>query len=244
MTFWLWAAALLPLQTRASDIPRPAEGYEITLVAQNLGAITALAVVENDIFVLDAKKNRVLRLRDQNQDGSIDMQTVYLLGFDQVSHMVALKNHLYISDANGIWKSQVGKNLAATKAPTNIVPFTTQANTPLAVSKAGLYAGISTENFAGIIEINHETNAVRSFVKSELPVQALTTSPSGQLWGGLQTNGGTHVIQINKQATISLPPADENLEGHKIEDMLMWQDHLLLATSSPKPRQYYCPGRG
>lgn len=235
MIFWLWVAALLPLQSRASDIPRPAKGYEITLVAQNLGTITALAMVENDIFVLDSKKNSILRLRDQNQNGSIDMQTVYLLGFDRASHMVALGNHLYISDANGIWKSQVGKNLAATTSPTNIVPFTTQVGTPLAVSKTGLYAGISTENFTGIVKINYETNAVRGLAKSELPIQALTTSPNGQLWAVLKIDNDTFVVKTNKQATLTLTPADKNLAGRIVEDMLLWQGHLLLATSHPNP---------
>ena len=77
---------------------------------------------------------------------------------------------------------------------------------------------------------------MRSFAKSELPVQALTTSPSSQLWASLQTSGGTHVVKINKQAMLSLPPTDKNLVGRKVEAMLLWKDHLLLATSRPKPK--------
>lgn len=233
---WALTLTIWPPQSLADEIPRPVDGYKINLLTQNLGDITALAVIGNDIFALDKNKDRILRLRDQNQDGTIDIQTVYLLGFEHAAHMVAFQNHLYISDANGIWKSNVGKNLSAPTAPTNIVPFTAQSHSPLAVSKTALYAGVMTATFKGVVTINMYTNTVRPFAKSKWEIQALTTSPTGQLWAALKTNSGTHVLKVNNQESLLLHPLKANMTAIDIKDMRLWQEKLLLAIARPTPK--------
>ncbi len=230
-------------QAGPRDIPSPHDGMTAVRRAQNLGSVTALAVLDHDVFVLDAQQNRVLRLRDQNQDGSMDMRSVFLVGFNNASDMVIMNNDLFISDAKGIWHIAPDKNLAASHRPTNIVSFkgqNTQTPIPLAYRPEDsiLFIGINTPKtkLGKIIDYNIITKTTHMVAQGKWQVQDIALTPHGDLWAALQVGSHAQLQHISTQNNEPLIISTTTLENTIIKSIIFWHSYLLSAHTSPVPK--------
>ncbi len=230
-------------QAGPRDMPSPHDSMTAVKRAKNLGSVIALAVLGHDIFVLDTQQNRVLRLRDQNQDGSIDVRSVFLVGFNNASDMVAVNNDLFISDTKGVWHITPDKNLAAPHRPTNIFPLNGQHHQtpiPLAVQpKAGvLFIGLNSQSTktGEIFAFNPKTKTTHMVAQGKWQVQDIALTPHGSLWAALHVGQDTQLQHFSTHTNQPQNTSTTILKNTRIKNIIFWQSYLLAAHTSPVPK--------
>ncbi|PHR61596.1 MAG: hypothetical protein COA43_02365 [Robiginitomaculum sp.] len=224
------------------DVPTAPSGFALKKIGQNLGDISALASINNDIFVLDRKRQRIIKLRDQNRDGMPDMKTVFLVGFERPSHMVADTDTLYISDAQGVWRIHAGAALHTDTMPTLIFPrthttalATTLAKLPIAVhpKTRSLYIADGQH----IMRLDTQTLQVSIFAASrndDLSVNALAVTPQGILWAALGDKNISDIIPLSPNTHFDIAQGADT-KRTPIHAMVFWPDGLLIAQTGRNP---------
>lgn len=211
-----------------NDLPIVPPQYSLTKLAQNLGTISAVTLFENDIFIAERETGRILRLRDQNNDGRPDVQTVFLIGFDMPSSLVASEDTLYIADNHGLWSIQPAQDLQAHTMPSRLTTLNPGQH-PLALDpqKHTIYLGDDDK----ILAIDLSNNTTKIHAQGNWKVRAITIMPNGQLWSALQTPQGIHLTDTPTQNINTSP----HLNRATIGNMMLWNKHIFISQSGAQP---------
>ncbi len=182
---------------RRRAAPLPAPGYQVSLFARKVGVVEAMAGHHTgDIFSLDAARGRVLRLRDRNRDGALDIKSTYLDGFTRPTGIAIIGDSLFVADSNAVWRVPISSGMIAS-APAALLADLSKTKTapfprPLEPSPDGqaLYLGLAalapraleSPPAASIVTINVTTGNAALYASGLRRVQALSVSPSGQVY--------------------------------------------------------------
>lgn len=160
----------------------PAEGLAVNEFAKGLGAVEAIAVhaPSGDVFALDSRRGRVLRLRDRTGAGQSQMKSTYLSGFDRPSGLAITDTRIFVSDAAGIWTATLTGGLAARK-PARLLADLTRVETaviprPIAVTAGGesLLIGLGA-----LTDRSNESAPAASVVKVDIATGKASLYASG-----------------------------------------------------------------
>ena len=96
----------------SETIARPAnatlrvpEGFSVKLFADNLPGARWLAVAPNgDVFLAQAKENKITLLRDADGDGAAEMREIFADGLERPHGLAFHGGSLYTGDLNGVWR--------------------------------------------------------------------------------------------------------------------------------------------
>jgi WD40 repeat protein len=198
-------------QFRKNDSPEIPEGFKIKKSVSNLGEITALAIVNNDVFAADSAQGRITRLKSRNANGNFDVRAEYLIGFNKIYDLAAAQDILFISDNTGIWQSNVGQMLVAPDVPRLIY----SNPSPLAGNKISIAVlpdgkTLVVGNGGNIVALDTATQKQKQISRGPWRVQDVAVSPTGSIWASVSENGSSYILPIRSEAEgvarLALPP--------------------------------------
>lgn len=118
-TLILASVWLSPMAFAQRVTPEAGEGLVAAPYVTSVGNITVLLYDEEsrDVLALDTDRGRVLRLRDRDGDGTLDLKSTYASQFTAPTGMALSGGTLYVADTRGVWKLPLTQSLASTQSP-------------------------------------------------------------------------------------------------------------------------------
>ncbi|RKQ69745.1 hypothetical protein DES40_2554 [Litorimonas taeanensis] len=220
-----------PLQTlpalrkgkRANNL-MTAEGFETTLIASNLGNLSAITTdMKGNLFAADQQSGRIWHLPDRAQDGRVDQKRALAHRFDNPTGLALHSDILFVADRNAIWRVK-GDHPPTILAGLRAANSTAMAH-PLSLSSDGLtlFLGLQTnEGEVKLLSIDTETGTAElvETQKSDQPILALVDIGAQYPW----------VLQKDKF-------------GPTIKNSHQFRDDLSFAGISPVPDIYFKRGQ-
>jgi len=196
-TLILALACLSPMAFAQRVTPEAGEGLVVTPYVTSVGNITVLLYDQEsrDVLALDTDRGRVLRLRDRDSDGTLDLKSTYASHFTAPTGMALSGGMLYIADTRGVWKLPFTQSLASTQPPQLLADLSKlpekATGRKLAVLPDGksllLSIGVTGDRsevappLASLLTIDTVTGRAKIYARGLRDITALSVSEGGKI---------------------------------------------------------------
>jgi glucose/arabinose dehydrogenase len=86
-------------------LPTVPEGFTVSRFAADLDHPRWIYIgPQGEYFVAESKEDRILRLIDENGDGTIDRKEIFMNGLNKPFGMLIIKDHFYVANQDGVLK--------------------------------------------------------------------------------------------------------------------------------------------
>jgi hypothetical protein len=139
-----------------------------------------------------------------------------LIGFERLNDIASDGTHLFISDANGVWKVPANRAMIADERPTKIVDLTEGAALTYHPKTQSVVVGTKNR----IIFYDLKTDFLSGLFIGDKQAIALAYSPAGGLLATIKEGDDIYILpfkgRIEDTLRLELPP------GAKLTDMHFW----------------------